>query len=343
MRDGVPVGTVDGVTQIHDDVERVASSDCALAAVEPAELPAVDRSLTEGVRLHEYSRAANPIGAGVTPAIPIHRFPASLHREAVGTTVVELDVSEALGVTGPATSPALLAAFVRLAPGHRLDTEPVATSELYYVLTGSGLTTTGEGLAIPWGHGDVFVLPAGLAATHESDDEATLYRVTDEPLLRHLGVTPNERRFEPTLFRAQELRDELARIEASPHALDRSRLSVLLSTAEQTRTLTITHVLWAMYGTVPAGAVQKPHRHQSVALDLIISAPAGCYTLVGRRLVDGEIIDPVRVEWESGGAFITPPGLWHAHHNSSDEPAFLLPVQDAGLQTHLVTLDIRFS
>ena len=343
MQDDVPVDTVDCVTQTHDDLDRAASSDGSLAATEPVEAPALDPSLTAAARLHEYSRAANPIGAGITPPVPIRQFSASLHRNATGTAVVDLDVSGELGVAGPATSPALLAAFVRLTPGDRLDTQPVATSELYYVLTGSGRSTTGDGLVIPWGRGDVFVLPAGLAASHDSTDEATLYRVTDEPLLRHLGVAPTERRFEPTLFRAQDLQDELARIEATPHARDRSRLSVLLSTADQTRTLTITHVLWAMYGTVPAGAVQKPHRHQSVALDLIISAPNGCYTLVGRRLVDGEIVDPVRVEWEAGGAFITPPGLWHAHHNESGEPAFLLPVQDAGLQTHLVALDIRFS
>jgi gentisate 1,2-dioxygenase len=188
------------------------------------------------------------------------------------------------------------------------------------------------------------VLPGGIAATHSAEVDATFYRVTDEPLLRHLGVAPTARRFEPTLFRGEDLRAELARIEASPHALDRNRLSVLLSTEEQALTLTITHVLWAMYGVVPPGAVQRPHRHQSVALDLIIDAAPGCYTLVGRRLSDdGEIVDPIRVEWEAGGAFITPPGLWHAHHNESDQPAHLVPVQDAGLQTHLRSLDIRFA
>jgi gentisate 1,2-dioxygenase len=40
---------------------------------------------------------------------------------------------------------------------------------------------------------------------------------------------------------------------------------------------------------------------------------------------------------------VTPPGWWHAHHNESGVEAHLLPVQDAGLHTHLRTLDIRFS
>ena len=75
-----------------------------------------------------------------------------------------------------------------------------------------------------------------------------------------------------------------------------------------TRTLTITHVLWAMYGVVPAGAVQRPHRHQSVALDLIIDAPDGCYTLVGRTLdAAGEIVEHHYVHL--GIAAATPRGL----------------------------------
>jgi hypothetical protein len=37
------------------------------------------------------------------------------------------------------------------------------------------------------------------------------------------------------------------------------------------------------------------------------------------------------------------PGLWHSHHNESGHPAHVLPIQDAGLHTHLRTLDIRFA
>ena len=64
---------------------------------------------------------------------------------------------------------------------------------------------------------------------------------------------------------------------------------------------------------------------------------------------------------------MTPPGIWHSHHNESDVDAIVLPVQvgsartalppllgavlpephlalqDAGLHTYLRTLDIRFA
>jgi gentisate 1,2-dioxygenase len=106
----------------------------------------------------------------------------------------------------------------------------------------------------------------------------------------------------------------------------------------------VTHTLWAMLGVVPAGVVQPPHRHQSVALDLIVNCDPGCYTLVGKELnADGTIRSPQRIDWQAGGAFVTPPGHWHAHVNGSNRMARLLPIQDAGLHTYLRSLDIRFS
>ena len=297
---------------------------------------------TGDARFREYTQAVNPVGA-TTPLVPVERFPASLHRDAP-TGVVALDQSEALGVTGgPATSPALLASFVTVRAGDELATAPTATSELYVVMAGAG-TSVVDGGTVAWAEGDVFVLPGGCRSTHRASADATLYWVTDEPLLRYLGVAPTSRRLQPTLFTATRCAEELARVAADPAAERRSRVSVLLGNAEQDQTLTATHVLWAMVGLLPVGAVQKPHRHQSVALDLILDCAPGCYTLVGPRLAaDGSIVDAQRVEWESGGAFVTPPGWWHAHHNGSGVEAHLLPVQDAGLHIYLRTLDIRFS
>ena len=110
------------------------------------------------------------------------------------------------------------------------------------------------------------------------------------------------------------------------------------------KTLTVTPTLWAMFGILPVAAVQLAHRHQSVALDLIIDCKPGCYTLVGQELDEqGQIVDPDRMDWKPASAFVTPPGYWHAHYNESGQPAYLLPIQDAGLQTYLRTLDIQFT
>lgn len=119
---------------------------------------------------------------------------------------------------------------------------------------------------------------------------------------------------------------------------------MLLAHADLPASRTVTHTLWAMVGVVPPGALQPPHRHQSVAIDLVVDCAPGCHTLVGTELQpDGRIRNPRRMEWEPGAVFLTPPGHWHAHRNPSDRPARLLPIQDAGLHTYLRSLDIRFS
>lgn len=298
---------------------------------------------TGDVRFFEYTKAANPIVPSLSPAVPIRSFSPELHRTGP-SGIVALDLSAELGIDdGPATSPALCASFLHLLPAEQVATAPVATSELYHVIRGHGMSVV-DGHVIEWTANDTFVLPANAHSTHHGHTDAALYHVTDEPLLRFLGVTPTTRRFAPTMFTGAAARRELAAVAAAPHAGARNRLSVLLAGAAHPRTLTATHTLWAMFGLLPEGAVQRPHRHQSVALDLILDCEPGCYSLVGARLDDnGDIIDPVRVDWEAGGAFVTPPGLWHAHVNESGAPAHLFPVQDAGLQTYLRSLDIRFT
>ena len=77
--------------------------------------------------------------------------------------------------------------------------------------------------------------------------------------------------------------------------------------------------------------MQRPHRHNSVALDLAVAAKPGVYTLMGKEIDDkGDIIDPIRCDWDSGGVFITPPGWWHSHHNESDEVAWFCPCKTPG-------------
>jgi gentisate 1,2-dioxygenase len=210
-------------------------------------------------------------------------------------------------------------------------------------MRGAGRTLLADG-ELSWRQGDFFALPADSDATHVAGADSALYHVHDEPLLRYLGVRPDAQRFEPTLYPRAMTDAALEAAMSAPQAASRNRVSVLLANRRFPQTLTFTHVLWAMYGVVPVGAVQRPHRHQSVALDLITDCRPGCYTLIGRELdEDGAIVDPVRADWEPGSAFVTPPGLWHAHYNESGAPAHVIPVQDAGLHTYLRTLDIRFS
>jgi gentisate 1,2-dioxygenase len=289
----------------------------------------------------EYSKAANPISEGLITKVPMADFPHHLH-ESGPTRVIPFDLGQELGCPGPATSPALCSNFIRICPGEQIRTSPNATSEVYHVIRGKGRTRV-DGEDIPWAKGDFLTLPARSNAEHFADDDAAFYWVHDEPLLRYLGVTATTPRFRPTLYPSERAAMELEKVEHDPDAARKSRVSVLLANKEFPQTRTITHVIWAMFGVLPAGAVQLPHRHESVALDFIIDCKPGCYTMVGQKLDDkGNVADGRRADWRPGSAFVTPPGLWHSHHNESGAPAHLMPIQDAGLHTYLRTLDIHF-
>jgi gentisate 1,2-dioxygenase len=292
---------------------------------------------------HEYSAAVDPLRAGTISRIPLHRFPAALHADGP-TRAIPLDLSGPLGVDVTASGPGLLAQFLRIEAGASLASAPVATSALVYCLSGQGrLELDGAG-AVDWRAGDVITLPGRSRALYRARHDAVLYQVDDSPLLAYLGVEPTTATFRPTLFDGARARARLEAVAAEPDAGRRSRVAVLLGNAATPQTLTATPTLWAMLGVLPEGTVQRPHRHQSIALDLIVECRPGCYSLVGDTVDDaGAIVDAERVEWETGGAFVTPPGLWHSHHNESGAPAHLFPVQDAGLHTHLRTLDIRFT
>jgi len=299
-------------------------------------------------QLFDYRQAANPVRRGLTEPIPYRCWGPELH--ATGPSgVIPLDLSAELGAPGPATSPGLAAHFVRVAAGEGVKVAACATSSLFFVLSGAGRCRRSAhgsqpALSISWQAGDLFVLPAGAHPLLEADATSVLYWVHDAPLLAYLGVEPTSPRFEATHYQASWLQRELQALASDPAKANLNRLSLLLANRDLPSTRTVTHVLWAMYGLVPPGATQAPHRHQSVALDLIIDCQPGVYTLVGTELnSDGSIRNPQRIEWQPGGAFITPPGHWHAHVNESGTTAWLLPIQDAGLQTYLRSLDIRFT
>lgn len=320
-------------------MDTLAMQPIDIRPIKPAAAPLAH---TEAAQYFEYSKAANPIRSSLTPRVPFHFFPHSLYSDGP-TRIIPLDLSPALKCDGPATGPTLCANFVRILGDEAITLDPNATSLVFYVIRGQGRADIGGG-ALKWGAGDFFTAPGSMATHLAASDDAELYYVNDEPLLTYLGAKGSHPRFKPTLYPAARANRELRLVADDPAASDRSRVSVLLANGEFPLTRTVTHVLWAMYGLVTAGSEQKPHRHQSIALDFIVDCDPGCFSLVGKELDrNGEIINPTRVDWHPGCVFVTPPGYWHAHYNTSAREARLIPVQDAGLQTYMRTLDIRFS
>ena len=270
-------------------------------------------------RLYEYSAAA----AVELPLQPAVAFPSSLHASDGASAVIALDCAAALGNCAfPATSPNLLASFVRLQPGQPLATQPhCCSSQLFYVIRGSGRSSGCSSGEISWGAGDAFTLPGSEGAlTHTASEPAAFYWVHDEPLLRYLGVVAAPvPRFAPALYTDAVLRARVDEIRHDAAAAGRNRMGVLLGhEATDAETKTITPILWALLNTLPAHTAQPPHRHNSVALDLCVAAPPGgkVYTVMGPRLAADGWVDPegsIKMEWLPGAVFTTPPGWWHSH------------------------------
>lgn len=333
---------------LKDSALRPPNMEGALALRADVTDAKAEARLTAPGRIYEYTSAANP----TMKPVPVLLHPASLH-EAGPSRVIPFDLSEHLGIAYRATSPNLMASFIRVCQGESLATTATATSQAFYVIKGKGASSSEYG-AVPWATGDMVCLPRCPGdVTHTSDpaEDSVLYWVTDEPLLQYLGVAPTTKIFEPTVIRREDMLREVERVSHEPGVEHRNRMGILLGNKATdfantggSGTLTLTPTLWSLLNVLPAHDAQRPHKHNSVALDLAVhAAPQGVYTLMGPELdAEGNVKDPVRCDWSSGSVFCTPPGWWHSHHNDSDEPAWVLPMQDAGLYTYQRTLDIQF-
>jgi len=292
----------------------------------------------EATDYFEYTSAANPR----MPKINIEIFPASMH-QIDETRVIPLDLSEQMESPYPCTGPSLLANYLHINPGESLTTKANSASQVFFCIRGKGKSETAEG-TLTWKTGDYFAAPGALEFCHTAEDDTAFYWVNDEPLFRYLGARPDKSPIRPVYFSHEALEKELAKVRAENEGKDKNRNGILLANVDCPVTKTVTHTMWSLYNLLPKQTRQKAHRHNSIALDLCVSAGPDTYTLIGRKIdSEGNIIDPVKAMWSPGAVFVTPPGWWHSHHNESGEDAIVLPVQDAALHTQIQTLDIQFS
>ncbi len=92
-----------------------------------------------------YHTAANPFRFN-WPPVPARQFLGERDRAfdpATPTGIIHLDTSDALGTPYPATTPTLLASYVKIRAGERLAGTLISSGEVYYVLSGSGETRNG--------------------------------------------------------------------------------------------------------------------------------------------------------------------------------------------------------
>jgi gentisate 1,2-dioxygenase len=252
-----------------------------------------------------------------------------------------IDFSNIFNVSHKSTTPNLLASFIKLKEKDFIQLtnkdsicEFNATSHLFYIIKGDGsihIDNIDENLIY---QGDILVTPCfnSIKITNLGEEELQIYYINDSPLVNYLGNKAYKKIFKTATYKKNFLVQKLNEL-SNPN---NNRKGILLSNKD-TDALgvnTITPVLWALYNELPPQTIQKPHKHNSVALDLCIKCcdNENIYTLIGDKLDEkGNIINPQKVYWKEGTMFITPPGLWHSHNNVGDTYAYILPIQDAGL------------
>jgi mannose-6-phosphate isomerase-like protein (cupin superfamily) len=188
------------------------SDDISKSKMESVNTEETERKWSKDANIFEYGSAANP----QMKPIPVLVHPAELH-ESGKTRVIPFDISDTLEIEDTAcTSPNLMASFLRINIGDGIVTQvPNATSQAFYVIRGSGRTRIKnefeEDETISWKTGDLFCVPVTRTEMihsctgAESHGGAALYWVHDEPLMNYLGATPNVRKFEPTLYKKEDM------------------------------------------------------------------------------------------------------------------------------------------
>jgi gentisate 1,2-dioxygenase len=326
--------------------------------------------MSEYIKAYEYESNVNP----TLNSVPIV---AKNVKDCVGG-INFIDNGSVYNVDYKATSPNLLASFIVLDEkkgngneGHiirfnredvAVETETNASSHLFYVLNGKCRFTLREYVYVRGEKtiirtnidtefivecGEIFICPAfqDLKICNMLENEKTeIYYVNDSPLLNYLGAEAEKQMFKPCVYDQKFIQENLRNLSNPKN----NRKGILLSNldTEKIGVNTITPTLWALYNELPANTKQRPHRHNSVALDLCIastdSANENVYTLMGSELdEEGNIINPTKMLWKGGVMFTTPPGLWHSHHNDGDTNAYVLPIQDAGLLLYQRILGIE--
>ena len=229
-------------------------------------------------------------------------------------------------------SPAIKASFIKLKNNQKYVDKSNYNSSLYYVVDGTGKLNN-----IKYSKGDVFCTNETLDLS--ADEETILFNVEDSPLMNYYETNSNQEEKYVLYYSHDWIMKSIETIEKDPENIDPNRLGVIFGTETKN---TLSKTLWCLMTKTLPGVVQPPHRHNSIALDYCVKGKG--FTLLSKDIDNaGKLVNPVKINWESGMVFLTPPGWWHSHHSTDHEPGYIFPVQDAGLHMHMDTLDIRFS
>jgi gentisate 1,2-dioxygenase len=245
------------------------------------------------------------------------------------TGEVLLDSSDALQTDYPATTPLLLARYLRIRATEKFSHTRRASAELYYVLEGRG-QSRGCGESIQWVQGDAFCFPGGVEVEHSAATDAVIFAVSNEPLLRYDSLQPptagKHDRVAPVHWLKTEMDAHLEAVYARPTTAESAGSALQLATAAMAPARYPIPTINAAINTLAAGGDQRAHRHNGAAITLAIQGE-GVYSK----------IEDQQVNWSDGAVQVTPATEFHSHHNRGDKRGVALVIQDEGLHFYART------
>jgi gentisate 1,2-dioxygenase len=272
------------------------------------------------------------------PRVPDESFteePKNALDPATPTGLIACDRSRQLGCDFLATTPLVLARYARIRAGETLETNFAASGVIGYVIAGSGSTECGAE-RIEWKAGDTFVLPGGVPHNYRtSGPDAVLWLVTNEPQLAFENLSPpkpGEAPTDPVHFPASEVQKQIELLYQVGRGEDIAGSALIFSSERQEASRNVLPTLTVAMNSLPAGKSQRPHRHNSVAVSLVIQGE-GCYSIVDGR----------RKDWSQWATTVTPATSVHSHHNGGSKTAMFLIVQDGGIYYFTRALGFEFA
>lgn len=272
------------------------------------------------------------------PPVPDRIFvdePARALDPATPTGLFACDISADLACAFPATTPLVLARYAKIRARESLTTDFAASGVIAYVIQGRG-TTRCDNEDIAWTAGDLFILPGGAPAEHAAGElDAVLWVVTNEPQLAFENLRAPAAGEAPTRvvhFTGAEIARQIDLLYQVGRNEQIAGSALIFSAEAQEHTRNILPTLTVAMNSLPGGVVQRPHRHNSVAVSLVIKGDR-CFS----------VIDGKRKDWAPWATTITPPVSVHSHHNGGNEQALFLIVQDGGIYYHTRAMGFEFA
>ena len=182
---------------------------------------------------------------------------------------------------------------------------------------------------------DLFVLPGGYQHTYTAaSEDAVVWLVTNEPQLAFENLQAPAQGTAPTgvvHYPAAEIDRQIGIIDSVGRNEEEAGSALIFSSDTNEASRNALPTLTVAMNYLPPGITQRPHRHNSVAVSLVIKGE-NCFST----------IDGKRKDWAPWCTTITPPVSIHSHSNHGDERAMFLIIKDGGLYYHGRTMGFEF-